>query len=218
MVNYMNPIKGMLIIVVILMTASASSVVIASEYMLKRFFIEVNTLQADFSQQIVDESGMTLETKSGIFSLSRPGKFRWNYVSQELDYPVGQQIISDGKLITFYEPDLETANQRSMQNALEQVPTLLLVQSGENLDQHFELTDFGLTDGLTWVALKPKGENAAYQGLMIGFAKEQLRSIVLTDGLGNETRLALSNVVSNSELDPSLFEFVPGDSVDVIRQ
>jgi outer membrane lipoprotein-sorting protein len=54
--------------------------------------------------------------------------------------------------------------------------------------------------------------------LMIGFAKEQLRSIVLTDGLGNETRLALSNVVSNSELDPSLFEFVPGDSVDVIRQ
>lgn len=196
----------------------ASSAIYASEAMLKRFFVEVNTLQADFTQQIVDESGMTLENKSGVFSLSRPGKFRWHYASDDSDYPVGQQIISNGELITFYEPDLETANQRSMLNALEQVPTLLLVQSGESLEAHFNVMDFGLTDGLTWVALKPKDENAGYQGLMIGFAKEQLNSIVLTDGLGNETRLALSNVVSNSELDSSLFEFIPGDGVDVIRQ
>ena len=195
-----------------------SSVANASEAMLERFFIEVNTLQADFTQQIVDESGMTLESKSGVFSLSRPGKFRWNYANEDPEYPIGQQIISNGELITFYEPDLETANQRSMLNALEQVPTLLLVQSGESLDEHFSVTDFGLTDGLTWVALKPKDENAGYQGLMVGFAKEQLNSIVLTDGLGNETRLALSNVVSNPDLDGALFEFTPGKGVDVIRQ
>lgn len=196
----------------------ASSATNASEAMLKRFFVEVDTLQADFTQKIVDESGMTLENKSGVFSLSRPGKFRWNYSSDDPDYPVGQQIISNGELITFYDPDLETANQRSMVNALEQVPTLLLVQSGESLEEHFNVMDFGLTDGLTWVALKPKDENAGYQGLMVGFVKEQLNSIVLTDGLGNETRLALSNVVSNSELDSSLFEFIPGVGVDVIRQ
>jgi outer membrane lipoprotein carrier protein len=214
----MNLIKIMLFIVLGSSVFIASSAANASEAMLKRFFVEVNTLQADFIQQIVDESGMTLENKSGVFSLSRPGKFRWNYANDDPDYPIGQQIISNGEWITFYEPDLESANQRSMLNALEQVPTLLLVQSGENLEEHFNIMDFGLTDGLTWVALKPKDENAGYQGLMVGFAKEQLNSIVLTDGLGNETRLALSNVVSNSELDSSLFEFIPGDGVDVIRQ
>jgi len=176
--------------------SSYASTAIASETMLKRFFSEVNSLQADFNQKIVDESGATLETKKGIFSFSRPGKFRWNYIGDE-DYSLGQQIISDGNLITFYEPDLETANQRSMQNALEQVPTLLLVQSGEELDEHFTLTDFGLTDGLTWVSLKPKDENAGYQGLMVGFAREELSAIILTDGLGNETRLSLSNVINN---------------------
>jgi len=190
----------------------------ASGEMLKRFFSEVKTLQADFEQKIVDESGATLETKKGIFSFSRPGKFRWNYISGDPEYPVGQQIVSDGRLITFYEPDLETANQRSMQNALEQVPTLLLVQSGERLEEHFTIRDFGVTDGLTWVALKPNDENVGYQGLMIGFSEEQLNSIVLTDGLGNETRLALSSVISNSELDPSLFEFRPSEGVDIIRQ
>jgi outer membrane lipoprotein carrier protein len=214
----MNHIKVMAITVLAFSMLSISSATNASEAMLKRFFVEVTSLQADFNQQIVDESGITLETKSGIFSLLRPGQFRWNYTNEDPEYPVGQQIISDGELITFYEPDLETANQRSLLNALEQVPTLLLVQSGESLEQHFTVTDFGLTDGLTWVALKPKNENAGYQGLMVGFAKEQLSSIVLTDGLGNETRLLLSNLVTNSELDASLFEFTPGDGVDVIRQ
>jgi outer membrane lipoprotein carrier protein len=214
----MNYIKVLLITALVSSMLGISSAATASEAMLKRFFVDVSTFQADFNQQIVDESGMTLDTKSGVFSLSRPGKFRWSYANDDPEYPIGQQIISDGELITFYEPDLETANQRSMLNALEQVPTLLLVQSGESLEEHFNVTDYGLTDGLTWVALKPKDENAGYQGLMVGFAKEQLRSIVLTDGLGNETRLVLSNLNSNSELDASLFEFTPGDGVDVIRQ
>jgi len=190
----------------------------ASEAMLKRFFNEVETMQASFDQRIVDESGNTIEVKKGIFSLSRPGRFRWNYITDDPDYPVGQQIISDGASITFYEPDLETANQRSMVNALEQVPTLLLVQSGESLEKHFNVTDFGKTDGLTWVALKPKDENAGYQGLMIGFDKQLLSAIVLTDGIGNETRLVLQNVVTNTELDERLFTFVPSDGVDLIRQ
>ncbi len=201
-----------------LLSFAFSASVHASEPMLMRFFEEVETLQASFDQRIVDESGNTLELKKGIFSLSRPGRFRWNYITDDPDYPVGQQIISDGSTITFYEPDLETANQRSMINALEQVPTLLLVQSGESLEKHFNVTDFGKTDGLTWVALKPKDENAGYQGLMIGFDKQLLSAIVLTDGLGNETRLTLRNVVTNQTLSDQLFTFAPSEGVDLIRQ
>lgn len=210
--------KAIVLVVLGLFIGLSSSIASASEAMLKRFFIEVNTLQADFNQRIVDESGMTLEIKKGVFSLSRPGKFRWNYANDDEDFPLGLQIISDGRLITFFEPDLDTANQRSMQNALEQVPTLLLVESGERLETHFNIVDFGLTDGFTWVALKPKDENAGYQELMIGFAKEVLSAIVLTDGLGNETSLTLSNVVTNTELETALFEFTPADGVDVVRQ
>jgi outer membrane lipoprotein carrier protein len=204
--------------VILIMMSLASVSSFASEAMLKRFFVEVNTLQAEFTQLIVDESGATLEMKRGVFSLSRPGKFRWNYLSSDADYPLGQQIVSNGDVITFYEPDLETANQRSMRDALGQVPTLLLVQSGEDLDQHFTIRDFGLTDGLTWVALKPRNEDAGYQGLMVGFSGKKLNSIILTDGLGNETRLVLSNVLDNTGLDASLFEFHPAEGVDVIQQ
>jgi len=190
----------------------------SSEAMLTQFFKEVSTFQANFDQNVVDESGSALDSQSGIFSFSRPGKFRWNYAGTDEYEPLGQQIISDGKTITFFEPDLDSAVQQSMSNAVAQVPSMLLVQSGENLETHFNVTDYGKTDGLTWVGLKPKDPDSSYQSLMIGFAESQLNAIIMTDALGNETRLRLSKVVSNLELEPSLFKFAPSDSTDVVRR
>lgn len=195
-----------------------STGLLASEAELKRFFIDVRSLQANFEQEVVDETGKSLDSKTGVFSFLRPGKFRWNYASTDDDEPLGQQIISDGHLITFYEPDLDTANQRSMNDALSQVPTLLLVQNGANLEAHFSITDYGKTDGLTWVALKPKDPESGYQSLMVGFKQSQLSAIIMTDALGNETRLQLSDVVTNTKLSPGLFEFKPSDSTDVVRR
>lgn len=188
---------------------------LASEKMLRDFFSNVDTLQASFSQRVTDESGMTLESSTGVFYLSRPGKFRWDYDSFDPDVPEGQQIISDGSLITFYEPDLATASQRSFTDAVEQVPTMVLVQSGGDLEKHFTIRDFGLTDGLSWVALRPKDDEAGYRELMIGFDGSELNTIVLTDGLGNETRLVLSNVKSNSALPGKTFEFTLPEGVDL---
>lgn len=202
--------------------ASASH---ASEAMLRRFFIDVDTLRADFTQRVTDESGMILESSSGVFSLSRPSKFRWDYKSPDqgsnpsvgADSIRGMQIVSDGELITFYDPDLETASLRSFEQAVEQVPTMALVQSGEQLDTLFGIVDYGLTDGLSWIALKPKDKDAGYQELMLGFDAGDLNTIVLTDGLGNETRLILTNLRINQTLPSSTFNLALSDDVDVVR-
>lgn len=206
------------IIIMALMSLFSPSSSMASEAMLKRFFSEVASLQADFDQRVVDESGSTLDTKTGVFSFSRPGKFRWDYASTDEDVPMGQQIISDGQLITIYDPDWDSAVQQSMQDAVAQVPSMLLVQSGKDLDAHFVVSDYGKTDGLTWVGLKPKDPESGYQGLLVGFAGSQLNAIIMTDALGNETRLRLSQLISNSALDPSLFQFKPTESTDIVRR
>lgn len=211
-------LKNVIVLMALCTLITVASIAQASEVSLKKFFTDVSTLQASFEQRVVDETGTTLDFKTGLFSLSRPGKFRWNYKSADEYEPLGQQIISDGNLITFYEPDLDTANQRSMNDAVTQVPTLLLVQSGENLETHFTVTDYGKTDGLTWVGLKPKDPDSGYQSLMVGFVEAQLNAIIMTDALGNETRLRLSNVVTNTELDVELFVFKPLESTDVVRR
>ena len=188
----------------------------ASEQLLNQFFQEVDSMQARFDQQVVDESGMTLERSSGLFYLSRPGKFRWNYDSADLEYSdIGQQIIADGEFIYMYDPDLEEVTRSSMDDAFSQVPSLVLVQTGSQLKDYFNITDFGLTDGLSWVALKPKGSEASYEQLMIGFAGAELRSIVLLDGLGNETRLQFSGINSKARLSSSVFQFDAPDGTDI---
>ena len=187
----------------------------ASEAMLEKFFKEVTTLQAHFEQTVMDETGFTLEESSGTFYLSRPGKFRWDYTSIDPELEQGQQIVADGQSIFMYDPDLEQVTQRGLEDALGQVPSLLLVQTGANIEQHFDVNDFGEVEGLTWVGLKPKDENAGYQQLMIGFLGEEINTITLVDGLGNETRLSLTAVKDNPELATSVFDFTVPEGADV---
>ena len=203
-----------LVKVILLVSLTLSFNVNASEEILNQFFQQVDSLQARFEQEVVDEQGSVLDRSNGLFYLSRPGKFRWNYNASDFA-DEGQQIIADGEFIYLYDPDLEQVSRRSMQDALLQVPSLVLVRSGNELRDHFSITDFGLTDGLSWVALKPKDGDASYQELMIGFSGDELRSIVLRDGLGNQTRLQLSAVDSNAKLSSSVFKFDPPEGVDL---
>ena len=200
------------IITLVWVTSTAN----ASQAMLEKFFAEVTTLEANFEQTVVDETGMVMDFSSGRFSLSRPGKFRWDYASLDKEQEQGQQIIANGKTIIMYDPDLAQVTQRSLENAVSQVPSLLLVQSGAQLGQHFSITDIGLTDGLSWVSLKPLAEDAAYQHLMLGFASGQLNTIQLLDGLGNETRLSLSLVVENKILPLDRFSFKVPAGADLL--
>ena len=116
----------------------------ASEKALRSFLQEVNTLNAEFTQRVMDERGSVLEASSGVFYLSRPGKFRWDYKNPDFDDEQGQQIVADGESLYFYDPDLEQVSKRSLENAIAQVPSLLLVMSNSLLDQHFNVQDLSL--------------------------------------------------------------------------
>ena len=193
----------------------------ASEALLEQFFVEVKTLQANFEQKVVDETGMLLEFSRGRLTLARPGKFRWDYAGTDAGTNPesrGQQIVADGKSIYMYDPELEQVTRRDMRAALGQVPSLVLVQSGIDINEYFEVTDVGLTDGLSWVSLRPIDEDAGYQNLMVGFSGKQLDTIVLLDGLGNETRLSLSRVVNNPVIAADIFNFKVPAGTDVLSQ
>lgn len=210
-------LKTLLIVsaVIFLCTSQTAS---ASEALLRTFLAEVKTLSADFTQKVVDESGMTLDFASGQVYLQRPGRFRWDYAGEDGSQVRGQQLVADGESIFLFDPDLEQVTQRSLRDAINQVPSLLLVQDGKTLNKFFLVSDIGLTDGLSWVALKPKAEDASFQQLLIGFAGGKLDTIHLLDGLGNETRLNLSNVENNNNLKAGLFNFVVPDGADLLQE
>ncbi len=190
----------------------------ASEELLRDFFVNVNSLSANFVQRVEDESGSPLEVSAGKLYLSRPGKFRWDYQNLDFEGEPGLQIVADGESLYFYDPDLEQVSRRSLDDAVDQVPSLLLVQSGAELDLHFTVTDFGMADGLSWVNLTPKSEDAGYRELMVGFAEERINTLLLYDGLGNSTRLELMAVESNIDLVSSVFEFTVPPGADLLSE
>lgn len=189
-----------------------------SEQSLKAFFTEVSTLRAHFVQRVEDEKGALLESSQGTFYLSRPGKFRWSYESEEESIELGQQIVADGEFLFFYDPDLDQVSKRSLKDSLGQVPSLLLAQSGANLDEHFTTTDYDVTDGQSWVSLKPKDSDAGYKQLMIGFNEGVIGTLLLYDGLGNSTRLDLSEVQSNLTVASDVFLFQVPEGADLLSE
>lgn len=191
---------------------------LASEKALRHFFLNVHSLSADFIQRVEDENGTALDVSGGKFYLARPGKFRWDYKGFDGDNSMGQQIVADGLSLYFYDPDLEQVTQRPLNDAIAQVPSLLLVQNDAEIDQHFNVDELGISDALSWVSLSPKAENAGYQQLLIGFNNQEIDTMKLIDGLGNLTKLELLNVNSNPVLAPDLFVFKVPDGVDVLGE
>lgn len=198
--------------------ALMSSTATASTSILTRFFTDVTTLQAHFEQTLMDETGMLIDRSAGTLYLSRPGKFRWDYRSDDPELPLGQQLLADGRSLFMYNPELEQVTQRSLDDALGQVPSLFLVQEGHDIEAHFKVNDIGLTDGLSWVALQPKDPDSGYQQLMVGFLEGTLSAIELLDGLGNTTRLSLSSVEINQAFAEKTFSFTAPQGTDILVQ
>lgn len=177
---------------------------------LNQFVAEVSTFQAVFTQTIVDGEGNIIEEADGEFYLSRPGKFRWDYVT-----PYAQQIVADGQRIWFYDEDLEQITVKNQNEALADTPAGLL--SGKSMPEDaYNITTITKDDALQWVELTPKDDESNYQRVQLGFNDIGLQQMLMTDAFGQRTRLLFTEVNINPDLDAGRFDFTPPAGVDVV--
>ena len=176
---------------------------------LKRFLAKTKTLTADFKQVSFDEYGNPLQTSHGVFFLQRPGKFRWDYHK-----PFKQQIVSNSKMVWFYDEDLEQVTQKSLDQSLGSTPALLL--SGDiSLEDNFTMEKQGVDEDLQWVKLIPKNSQSGFNYILIGMANDSLGGMELSDNFGQLTRIYFSKVNTNIKIDTAKFEFKAPEGVDV---
>lgn len=179
---------------------------------LRGFLARANTLQADFTQVQVDESGNPGKRSNGVFYLQRPGKFRWNY-----EKPYNQEIVSSGNKVWFYDKDLEQVTAKKLNEAIGSTPALLL--SGEvALEQNFTIEKQTVDEGLYWLKLVPKSEESGFRYVLLGLEGETLAGMELADNFGQLTRIYFSHVKTGLRIEPSVFEFKPPAGVDVFEE
>lgn len=181
---------------------------------LQQFFDNVKTIEADFTQTVLDAQLKTIQNSSGSMRLERPGKFRWDYRK-----PYIQEIIGDGRRVWLYDKDLEQVTVKKMDEALGNTPAILLA-GNEPLENNFFINELGHEkdndNDHEWVELLPKETNSGFERMVLIFDKDGLRAMELRDSLGQHTRLQFTHVKKNIAFDDSIFTFVPPAGVDVI--
>ena len=188
-----------------LITAEASSL---EQY--QTFLNETQSARASFEQKVYDRDGRLVQDTKGSFVFQRPGRFRWVY-----DKPADQVIVGDGLRVWIYDRQLNQVTVRKMERALGSTPAALL-SGASGVQAAFELSDAGSRDGLEWLDAKPRDREAGFERVRMGFGKNGLQAMELSDHFGQKTQLRFFNLARNPKVDAAEFRFDPPKGADVL--
>lgn len=179
---------------------------------LRQFTDGLQGLDGRFVQRVYDGAGRMNEESQGRVALSAPRQFRWEYAD-----PFPQLIVADGDHVWIYDPDLEQVQVRTQSYEEQSSPLAALIDPAE-LDRQFEVSDGGPGDGVQWVVLAPKSEDAQFDSARLGFAGGQLQRMEMRDGLGQRTEITFDGWQRNPSFAADTFSFEPPAGVDVIGE
>lgn len=202
----------------------------ADTTILGHYLMGLTSLRADFRQQVSDAHGTVLDSGSGSLALLRPGRFRWDYrpaaqaaadrggaaAGASDQQSGGELLVADGRNLWYYDRELAQVTVKPLQANQAAQPIMLLSGSSEQLDRDFEVTADGSQQGLSWVRVRPRSEQAGFTEARLGFKGDTLTRMVFHDMVGQTVQLDFSHSERNARIDPSAFEFKVPPGVDLI--
>ena len=185
---------------------------------------DIKSLTANFEQttkatdasKIAPKKGLTAQhmnqTFKGLMKVERPGKFYWQTTS-----PSKQTIVTSGRTVWIYDPDLQQAVRQSLDEQVANTPALLLSGNTQQIMNAYKIT---MPDAAkTYYTLYPKQKDGAFQSLTISFGANKAQNLmVLQDSLGQTTYVRFSNLKVNADIPASAFNFEPPAGTDIIDQ
>ena len=176
----------------------------------KEFLNGTQSARAAFEQKVFDRNGKLVQETRGNFVFQRPGRFRWVY-----DKPADQVIVGDGQRVWIYDRQLNQVTVRKLTAALGSTPAALLAGS-TGIEKSFALSDAGEKDGLEWMDARPREREAGFERVRMGFGKDGLQAMELTDHFGQTTFLRFSKLERNPQVNPNEFRFDPPKGADIL--
>jgi outer membrane lipoprotein carrier protein len=182
----------------------------AAREQLDAFSAGLDTLQARFSQRVVNRDGLVEDESEGRVWLSRPNLFRWAYGGE---FP--ELVVADGEKIWIYDESLEQITVRDQALATVDSPLSILTQP-DLLDERFEVREAGDDAGLQLLELRARDAEMEFERLLLGLRDATLELLIVEDAFGLRTEFRFWDVERNPRIDPGLFRFTPPPGVDVI--
>jgi outer membrane lipoprotein carrier protein len=167
-------------------------------------------LRADFTQSALNKSlNQTIDARGTVY-LKKGGKLRWEYAE-----PTKQEVVSDGKTIWIYTPQLNQVNTGPAPEALAGPAGSFLSGLGK-LREHFTVRFLNPAqridgDGNVVLDLTPKQPLPTLARLVLALDARtyEVRKAVVYDQFENTVTMRFTKLAINSGLPDRLFAFVP---------
>ena len=177
----------------------------------------VRDLSADFEQTarsavLGGGPGAAPATTRGRVVFAKPGRMRWEYRE-----PEPSLVVSDGSTLWTYDPGLGEAQRLEGAESLISGAAIQFLLGEGRLLESFRVSALDCGARPVRLLLEPR-EPASYERLSLDVGPDGgILVSEVADLFGNVTRVAFSNVRTNTTPDPSTFRFEPPDGVQVIE-
>jgi outer membrane lipoprotein carrier protein len=193
---------------------------------LNELLAKISSLQANFNQttkatatnkpviqhrQLGLKSSHLGQTFSGVMQVKRQGLFRWETIN-----PMKQLIMTSGKTVWIYDPDLQQATRQTLDAQMSNTPALLLSGNASQIMKSYKVTQ--PNDAIPYFVLYPRIKDGVFESLAIRFDANVPVQMVLSDSLGQQTTVNFTDIKLNPSIPSSQFEFTPPKGADVIDQ
>lgn len=179
---------------------------------LQRHYQQTTSFTAKFNQKITPAGGIE-RGRDGTVYYRKPGRMRWEFGGNDTE-----TIVSDGTTLYTYQPDLNQVIETPLEQAFRSSSAASFLLGVGNLERDFDasLPAAPPADGLKHVVLKPKADGETIE-MGLDPATFDIRSLRLTDQLGNVTYLSFSQIKTGAALDDKMFIFTPPAGVDIVK-
>jgi outer membrane lipoprotein carrier protein len=179
---------------------------------LQKHYQQTTSFSAKFQEEIAPAGG-TKREREGIVYYRKPGRMRWEFGGDDKEL-----IVSDGKLLYSYQPDLNQVIETPLEQAFKSSAAASFLLGIGNVQRDFDasMPKSPPADGLKHVKLAPKNGGDTIE-VGIDPATLDLKTLLLTDALGDVTELTFSDLKAGAPLDNKLFEFVAPAGADIVK-
>lgn len=172
----------------------------------------INTFSGAFVQESVDQKGRRIQESKGELKAQRPGLFYWH--TKE---PLEQIIYSNAKEVTVYDPDLEQATIQKINQQSQTTPAILFSGDVNKIGDLFDVEYHEVNDSTSQFLLRPKTKESLFERLKLRFEGQHLKTMQLTDALGQISSLSFIYSEINLVFPDDTFTPVFPQNTDIIR-
>lgn len=170
-----------------------------------------SSIQADVEQLILSQDGRQIQALQARLVMQKPDKLNWQVID-----PYEELMISDGKSLWYYEPDLEQVSIQDFPEDVESNPILLLNDDLQAIAEAYEVSMGYVDEEVRQYVLLPLASSSSYERFSMTFAGQDLLQMQFETSVGQLTSFSFSNITNNADIDPSLFDFAIPQDVEII--